>query len=162
MVELWRHLRSTDDVSWSNWKKQKLLVYSVESENKEEHRYILKFCYERKKKKERTRLWLLRKFVTFTDTMQYQFTWHKVGSSWLSVWKFSCQRRLTSRSGRLVAGKVDETVEKNWARPRHVSSRDVGKELNVDRKTVLNRLEKAGYKRKLDVWAPHVTRHWKI
>jgi len=39
---------------------------------------------------------------------------------------------------------------------RHISGHDIDKELNIDQKTVLNHLEKAGYKKKkLDVWVPH-------
>jgi len=38
---------------------------------------------------------------------------------------------------------------------RHISNHDISKELNIDQKTVLNYLEKAGYKKKLDVWMPH-------
>jgi len=38
---------------------------------------------------------------------------------------------------------------------RHIGSHDIGKELNIDHKTVLNHLEKAGYKKKVDVWVPH-------
>ncbi|XP_078049887.1 histone-lysine N-methyltransferase SETMAR-like [Augochlora pura] len=38
---------------------------------------------------------------------------------------------------------------------RHVSSRSIAQELNIDHKTVLNHLHKAGFKKKLDVWMPH-------
>jgi len=51
------------------------------------------------------------------------------------------------RSGRLITGKVDKIMEKvkqDW----HISSHDIGKELNIDYKTVLNHLEKTGYKKK--------------
>jgi len=34
-------------------------------------------------------------------------------------------------------------------------SHNIGKELNIDHKTVLKILEKAGYKKKLDVWVPY-------
>ena len=33
---------------------------------------------------------------------------------------------------------------------------DIGKELNIDYKTVLNHLEKSGYKNKLHVWIPNL------
>jgi len=42
-----------------------------------------------------------------------------------------------------ITGKVDEItkkVEQDW----HISSYDICKELNIDHKTVLNHLEKAG------------------
>jgi len=46
-----------------------------------------------------------------------------------------------SRSGRPITGKVDEIIEK-VEQDRHISSHDIGKELNIDYKTVLNCLEK--------------------
>ncbi|XP_015189019.1 PREDICTED: histone-lysine N-methyltransferase SETMAR-like [Polistes dominula] len=58
------------------------------------------------------------------------------------------------RSGRPITEKVDEILEK-VEQDRHISSHDIGKELNIDHKTVLNHLEKAGYKKKLDVWVPY-------
>jgi len=44
------------------------------------------------------------------------------------------------------SGKIDEIMEK-VEQDRHISSHDIGKELNIDHKTVLNHLEKAGYKK---------------
>ena len=35
-----------------------------------------------------------------------------------------------------------------------ISSVDIGMELEIDRKTVMNHLRKADYKKKLDVWVP--------
>ncbi|KAG5331577.1 SETMR methyltransferase, partial [Acromyrmex charruanus] len=40
-------------------------------------------------------------------------------------------------------------------RDKHVSTVEIARELGID-KTVLNHLHKAGYKKKLDVWVPHV------
>jgi len=40
-------------------------------------------------------------------------------------------------------GKVDEIVEK-VEQDRHISSHDIDKKLNINHKTVLNHLEKAG------------------
>ena len=34
-------------------------------------------------------------------------------------------------------------------------SRSIAHELNIDHKTVLNHLGKAGFKKELDVWVPH-------
>jgi len=34
---------------------------------------------------------------------------------------------------------------------QHIGSHDIVKELNIDHKTVLNHLEKTGYKKKFDV-----------
>ena len=56
---------------------------------------------------------------------------------------------------------VDQSLEKSTEivekieQVRYIGSRDIGKELNIDHETVLNHLEKAGYKKKLDVWMPH-------
>ncbi|EFN81607.1 Histone-lysine N-methyltransferase SETMAR, partial [Harpegnathos saltator] len=57
------------------------------------------------------------------------------------------------RSGRPITEKVDDIlakVEQDW----HVSSHDIVNDLNIHHQTVLNHLEKAGYKKKLDVWVP--------
>ena len=51
------------------------------------------------------------------------------------------------RSGRPITEKTDEIMEK-IEQNRHVGSRDIGKGLNVDHKTVLNHLEKTGYKKR--------------
>lgn len=58
------------------------------------------------------------------------------------------------RSGRPAFEKVDEILEK-VDQDRHISSHDIALELNIHHQTVLNHLEKAGYKKKLDVWVPH-------
>jgi len=99
------------------------------SENKEEISYILKFYY----KKGRMRLRLLKKFVIFMDMMQYQYVWHKVGSS-----IFNLEILMSKMHLALVdqSRKVNEIVEK-IEQDRH-SSHDIGKELNIDYKTVLN------------------------
>lgn len=59
-----------------------------------------------------------------------------------------------SRSGRPITEKADEILEK-VQQDKHISSVDIGMELGIDHKTVLNHLHKAGYKKKLDVWVPH-------
>ena len=38
---------------------------------------------------------------------------------------------------------------------RHVSTISIAQELNIAQKTVWNHLNKAGYKKKLDVWVQH-------
>uniref|UniRef100_A0A0K2UG07 Histonelysine Nmethyltransferase SETMARlike [Ceratitis capitata] n=1 Tax=Lepeophtheirus salmonis TaxID=72036 RepID=A0A0K2UG07_LEPSM len=58
------------------------------------------------------------------------------------------------RTGRPVVEYVDKIIE-NIKIDRHVSSRSIAQELIIDHKTVLNHLQKAGYKKKLDVWVPH-------
>jgi len=56
--------------------------------------------------------------------------------------------KVAPRSDRLITGKIEimEKIEQN----RYISSHDISKELNINHKTVLNHLEKAGYK-KLDI-----------
>ena len=38
---------------------------------------------------------------------------------------------------------------------RHISSRDIATELNIDHKTISNHLHKTGYQKKLDTWVSH-------
>ncbi|GFT29646.1 histone-lysine N-methyltransferase SETMAR [Trichonephila clavipes] len=53
-----------------------------------------------------------------------------------------------------VVENVDKTKE-IIAIDRHFSSCSITQELKIDHKTVLSHLRKAGFKKKLDVWAPH-------
>ena len=46
---------------------------------------------------------------------------------------------------------ITEKIEQNW----HVSNHDIAYELNIHHQTVLNHLQKAEFKKKLDVWVPH-------
>jgi len=58
------------------------------------------------------------------------------------------------RSGRPIvenSNKIMEIVESD----RHVNTVSIAQELNIAQKTVWNHLNKAGYKKKLDVWVPH-------
>lgn len=58
------------------------------------------------------------------------------------------------RSGRPHVENFEE-IFKKIHEDRHISTRDIAEELNMDQKTVLNHLKKAGYTKKLDVWVPH-------
>lgn len=58
------------------------------------------------------------------------------------------------RSGRPIVENVDE-IFKKIEEDRHISTRDIAEELNIDQKTVWNHLRRAGYEKKLDVWIPH-------
>jgi len=40
-------------------------------------------------------------------------------------------------------------------RDKRVSSVEIVRKLGINHRTVLNHLHKAGYRKKLDVWAPH-------
>ncbi|GFX32868.1 histone-lysine N-methyltransferase SETMAR [Trichonephila clavipes] len=57
----------------------------------------------------------------------------------------------TSRPVIKNVNKITEIIEVD----RHVSSRSIAQELNIDHKTVLSHLSKVGFKKKLDVWVPH-------
>ena len=50
--------------------------------------------------------------------------------------------------------KSDEILEK-IEQDRNISSHDIAYELNSLHQTVLNHLQKAGFKKNLDVWVPH-------
>ncbi|XP_043062966.1 histone-lysine N-methyltransferase SETMAR-like isoform X1 [Drosophila yakuba] len=56
--------------------------------------------------------------------------------------------------GRPVTTNTDQIME-YIELDRHVASRDIAQEMGVSHQTVLNHLQKAGYKKKLDVWVPH-------
>ena len=58
------------------------------------------------------------------------------------------------RPGRPIVEKVDESLKKIEV-DRHISSRDIARELNIDHTTVLNNSHKTGYQKKLDTWVPH-------
>lgn len=58
------------------------------------------------------------------------------------------------RTGRPITEKVDLILEK-IKEDRHISTRDIAAELNIDHVTVWNHLHNAGYTKKLDVWVPH-------
>ncbi|KAG5314974.1 SETMR methyltransferase, partial [Acromyrmex insinuator] len=52
------------------------------------------------------------------------------------------------RSGQSITEKSDEIMEE-VERDKHVSTVEIARELNIDHKTILNHLHKAGY------WVPH-------
>ncbi|XP_043502667.1 histone-lysine N-methyltransferase SETMAR-like isoform X1 [Polistes fuscatus] len=118
------------------------------SENKEEIRYILKFYY--KKGKNATQA-----AKRICDVYGHDAVSVRVAQSWFKRFQSgNVDVKDAPRSGRPITEKVDEILEK-VEQDRHISSHDIGKELNIDHKTVLNHLEKAGYKKKLDVWVPY-------
>ena len=97
----------------------------------------------RKKEKNVKKFRLLKKIC---DTMRYWHVWDKAGSNVFNL------KRCTLLC-RPIAGKVDE-IKERIEQDRHIGNHDIGKELNVDHKTVLNHLKKAGYKKKLNVRLP--------
>ena len=66
---------------------------------------------------------------------------------------FARFRSVKPRPGRPIVEKVDEILKKIEVE-RHISSRDIATELNIDHKTVLNHLHKTRYQTKLDTWVP--------
>jgi len=50
--------------------------------------------------------------------------------------------------------KSDEIMVK-IERDENVSTVEIARKLGINHKTVLNHLQKAGYKKKFDVWVPH-------
>jgi len=82
----------------------------------------------------------------FMDMMQYQYVWHKVGSSVFNLEILMSKMHLALWSTNYWKSRWNHG--KSWAK-RYISSHDIGKELNIDHKTVLNHLEKARYKKKL-------------
>jgi len=69
--------------------------------------------------------------MMFMDMMQYQYVWHKAN---LSVFNLEILMSKMHLAGRPFTGKVDEIMEK-VEQERHISSHDIGKELNIDHKT---------------------------
>ena len=58
------------------------------------------------------------------------------------------------RSSRPITEKSDEIIEK-IEQDRHISSHDIAYELNIHHQTVFNHMQKAGFKKKLNVWVLH-------
>ncbi|GBP36163.1 Histone-lysine N-methyltransferase SETMAR [Eumeta japonica] len=73
-----------------------------------------------------------------------------VKSSTKLVQAFSQSGNLT---GRPVTDKGDANLEK-VEQNRHISSYAIAEKLGIDQKTVLTRLQKAGYTKKLNTWVP--------
>jgi len=84
------------------------------------------------------------------NMMQYQY----VAQSWFKRFQSgNFDVKDAPRSSRSITGKIDEIMEK-VEQDRHISSHDIDKKLNINHKTVLNRLEKDGYKKNV-VCVPH-------
>ena len=104
--------------------------------------------------KVKTRLRLVKKFVLFMEKVLYQNQQRKNGSHAfvLEIWMSKMHLALVDQSLKTSMKSCRRRIEED----HHISSsHGIGKELNIDHKTVLNHLKKAGYKKKLDVWVPH-------
>jgi len=128
-----------------------ILVYSVKSycvlkmnENKEEIRYILKFYYKKGKN-------VIQATKKICDVYGHNAILIRVAQSWFKCFQSNFDVKNAPHSDRSLIGKVDEIMEK-VEQDRHISSHDIDKKLNIDHKTVLNHLEKAGYKKNSMFW----------
>ncbi|GFW13032.1 histone-lysine N-methyltransferase SETMAR [Trichonephila clavipes] len=63
--------------------------------------------------------------------------------------------KVAPHTGRPVIESVDK-ITKIIEVDRYVSSQSIAQELKIDHKTVLSHLSKVGFKKKLDVWVPHL------
>ncbi|KAL9922417.1 histone-lysine N-methyltransferase SETMAR-like [Glossina fuscipes fuscipes] len=118
------------------------------SEISEKIRYILQFYYEKGKNAAQAR-------KKICDVYGRDSLSNATACRWFGRFRSgNLDVKDAPRSGRPITGKVDEILQK-IEEDRHINSHDVARELNIDHKTVLNHLHKAGYTKKLDVWLPH-------
>ncbi|GBP12525.1 Histone-lysine N-methyltransferase SETMAR [Eumeta japonica] len=111
-----------------------------------EIRYILKFHL--KKGKNATQA--VRRIMTFIELMSL-----RVAQNWFKRFQSGYfDVKDESRSSRPVTDKVD-AILKIVDQGRHINFYDIAEELRMDHKTVLTHLNKAGYTKKLDTWAPY-------
>ena len=91
----------------------------------------------------------MKKFVLFTVKILYQNQQHGNGKGFARFRIENFDVKDEPRSGRPITEKSDEIMEK-VERDKHVSTVEIARELDIDHKTILNHLHKAGYKKKLD------------
>jgi len=107
-------------------------------ENKEEIRHILKFYYEKGKKVNQSS-------KKICDVYGYNAV--RVAQRWFKRFQSgNFYVKDAPCSGRPITGKVGEIMEK-VEQDQLISNHSISKKLNVDHKTILNYLEKAGYKK---------------
>lgn len=115
---------------------------------KEEIRHILHFYYLKGKTASKATKKICD--VYGADTLSV-----RVAQQWFERFRSGVVEVIDAlRSGRPVVESVDKIME-IIELDRHASSRSIALELNIDHKTVLNHLKKAGFTKKLDVWVPH-------
>jgi len=109
------------------------------SKNKEEIRYILKLYYKKGKNATQTT-------KKICDVYGHDAVLVRVAQSWFKRFQSgNFDAKDAPRSGRPITRKIDEilkTIEQDW----HISNHNISKQLNID-KTILNHLEKVGYKK---------------
>lgn len=118
------------------------------TENQEHLRHILLFYYKKGKTAAQAKEKICRVYGEDALTRQTAANWFRR----FRDGNFDVKDAF--RSGRPIVKNVDEIFQK-IEENRHVSSYDIAKALNIDHKTVLRHLHKAGYTKKLDVWVPH-------
>jgi len=123
-----------------------ILAYSVKNycvlkmtKNKEEIRYTLKFHYKKGKNATQT----VKKICDVYGHDAVSVRIAQAGSSLFNLEILMSKMHLAGRP--IWKGWMKSW--KNLKQNRHNSSHDIHKELNIDHKTVLNHLEKAGYKK---------------
>lgn len=117
-------------------------------QNKEKIRYILQFFFDKGEKVSHARENICAVYGPDTISIAAAKRWFaRFRSGNFDV-------KDASRTGRPSVGKVDKILE-SVVEDRHVSTNEIAKKLKINRQTVSNHLEKAGYKKKLDVWVPH-------
>ena len=118
------------------------------SEISEKIRYVLQFHYEKGKKAAQARKKICDVYgqdALSNATACRLFARFRSGN-------FSVKN--APRCGRPITEKVDEIIQMVH-QDRHISSHEVARELNIHHSTVIDHLNQAGYKKKLDVWVPH-------
>lgn len=118
------------------------------SENKEEIRYILKFYFKKGKNASHAAKKICEVYGEGAVS-------DRTAREWFARFRSgNFDVKDAPRSGRPIVENIDEIMQK-VEQDRHISSVCIAKELNIHHQTVLNHLQKAGYKKKLDVWVPH-------
>lgn len=121
---------------------------SQKIQNKEEIRCVMKFYFLKKKNASHTTKKICAVYgcnAVSERTVQEWFARFRQGN-------FELKDR--TRSGRPMVDKDNEIME-IIKQDRHISSYDIAKELGISQQTILNHIEKLGYKKKLDIWVPH-------
>ncbi|GFX77871.1 histone-lysine N-methyltransferase SETMAR [Trichonephila clavipes] len=121
--------------------KQPQIYARCQEVNKENIRYILHFFFDNGENASQATEIVNGVYGADTVTVNYLQFWFR---------RFRLGILDASRTGRAIVEnvyKITEIIEVD----QHVSSLSIAQELNVDHKTVLNHLRKAGFKKKLDL-----------
>ncbi|XP_070515399.1 histone-lysine N-methyltransferase SETMAR-like [Cardiocondyla obscurior] len=117
--------------------------------NKEKIRYILQFFFDKGENVSQAVKIVNEVSGLITVTANYAQFWFR---------RFRCHNfdvKDAPRIGRPVMENSDKIMEMIEV-DRHISSRSIAQELKIDHIIVLNHLHKAGFRKKLHVWVPHL------